>query len=70
LSDHACLVRLAWGSGRDATTVAKVVVTAFNSRRPKRRYHPNLDAASAILIKRLTGHILLDRIMPRMTSGV
>jgi NAD(P)-dependent dehydrogenase (short-subunit alcohol dehydrogenase family) len=62
-----------WGKGiregADPDTIAKVVVKAFNSEKPKRRYHPNFDARSAILMKRLVGDALLDRFIPGQTIG-
>ncbi|MEM9891320.1 MAG: SDR family NAD(P)-dependent oxidoreductase [Actinomycetota bacterium] len=51
-------------NGASPDTIARVVVKAFESRRPKRAYHPNADARMAILVNRIFGDRLLDRILP------
>lgn len=56
--------------GADPDTIARVVVKAFNSRRPKRRYHPNFDARSAILMKRFASAALLDRFISGQSIGM
>lgn len=55
--------------GADPDTIAKVVVKAFSSEKPKRRYHLNFDARSAIWMKRLAGDALLDRFIPTQSIG-
>lgn len=54
-------------NGASPDTIAKVVVRAFKRRRPRRRYHPNMDAKAAIIMKRYFGHGLMDRVITRMT---
>ena len=55
--------------GANPDTIAEVVVKAFESRKPRRRYHPNLDARAAILTERLTGNFVLDRVIPGQSIG-
>lgn len=52
-------------NGASPDTIAAVVVEAFVARRPRRSYHPNTDARAGILLRRLTGYALIDRLMPR-----
>ncbi|AOW91875.1 hypothetical protein BFN03_01985 [Rhodococcus sp. WMMA185] len=54
-------------NGASPETIAQVVTRAFGARRPRRRYHPNLDARSAILLERTIGDVLIDRIVPRQS---
>lgn len=60
-----------WGKGIDngasPDTIAKVVLHAATSPKPKRRYHPNPDAKFAIIAKRFLGYGVLDRILPGQT---
>lgn len=55
--------------GASPDTIAKVVVRAFNSTKPRRRYHPNMDARAAIWAKRLTPAAIADRIITRASIG-
>jgi len=55
--------------GADPATIATVVVEAFNAETPKRRYHPNRDARTAIWTKRWAGDAVLDRMVPGMSIG-
>ena len=50
--------------GASADTIAKVVVHAATSKKPKRRYHPNMDAKAGIFMKRWFGYGLLDKAVP------
>lgn len=50
-------------NGASPDTIAKVVVQALGTDKPKRRYHPNLDARAAIAAKRLLGDRVVDRIV-------
>ncbi len=63
--------RKKWGTGIDKgaspDTIAKVVVHAATAKKPKRRYHPNIDAKAAIFMRRWFGYGLLDKIMPGQT---
>ncbi len=60
-----------WSTGIDKgaspDTIAKVVLHAARANRPKRRYHPNLDAKAALFMKRWFGHGLLDKFVPGQT---
>ena len=57
-----------WSSGIDngasPETIAKVVLQAATASHPKRRYHPNMDAQSAIFMRRFFGYGLLDAAIP------
>ena len=63
--------RKKWGrgveNGAHPDTIAHVVYKAFTVRKPKRRYHPNIDAESIIFIRRVFGFWLVDKIIPRIT---
>lgn len=60
--------RAKWGkgieNGASPDTIAKVVLHAATSSRPRRRYHPNADAKVAIFARRFLGYGVLDRILP------
>ncbi len=60
--------RKKWGTGIDKgaspDTIAKVVLHAATAKKPKRRYHPNMDAKAAIFIKRWFGYGALDKMLP------
>ncbi|MEM9654398.1 MAG: SDR family NAD(P)-dependent oxidoreductase [Actinomycetota bacterium] len=60
--------RQKWSAGIDSgaspDTIAKVVKQAFESDKPRRRYHPNTDARAGIFIKRWLGSRVLDRMLP------
>ncbi len=60
--------RKKWSTGIDkgasADTIAKVVLHAASSKKPKRRYHPNMDAKAAIFMKRWFGYGLIDKAIP------
>ncbi len=53
--------------GADPGTIAKVVVHALTSKRPKKRYHPNRDSRMAYWLKRITGDAVVDRMVPGMS---
>jgi hypothetical protein len=60
-SPRCCAVAISAGA------IARVVVKASESNKPRLRYHPNKDARGAILTKGLAGDALLDRVTPRIT---
>ena len=66
--DQIANFREKWSKGIDSgsspDTIAKVVKQAFESKKPKRRYHPNADARAGIFMKRWLGHRVLDRMLP------
>jgi len=59
-----------WGTatntGASPETIARVIEKAVTTRRPRRRYHPNLEATAAIIAKRFLDYPVLDRILPRV----
>ena len=67
-ASHRDVLRKKWGDGvkkgASPDSIASVVVQAFNSNKPKRRYRPNPDAKMAYSMKRLFGDSLLDRMLP------
>ncbi len=69
--DQMKAFRAKWGKGIDngasPDTIARVVLHAATSPKPKRRYHPHADAKFAIFAKRFLGYGVLDRIIPGQT---
>ena len=63
--------RRKWGTatnnGASPETIARVIERALTARRPRRRYHPNLEATAALLGRRFLDYPVLDRILPRVT---
>jgi NADP-dependent 3-hydroxy acid dehydrogenase YdfG len=55
--------------GASPATVAKAVVRAVEATRPRRRYHPTLDARAAYWARRLVPTALIDRVIARITIG-
>ena len=57
-----------WGTGIDKgaspDTIAKVVLDAAASKKPKRSYHPNTDAKAGLFMKRWFGYGFLDKMLP------
>lgn len=60
-----------WGKGIDGgahpDTVAKVVLHAATADKPKRRYHPHMDAKFALFMRHFVGYWMIDRIIPGVT---
>ncbi|KAJ54985.1 hypothetical protein ACMU_14595 [Actibacterium mucosum KCTC 23349] len=52
-------------NGAKPETIANAVHKAFTDAKPRRRYHPNMDARAAYYIKRIFGDGLLDMMVPR-----
>lgn len=54
-------------NGAKPETIANAVHKAFTDAKPRRRYHPNMDARASIFMKRVLGDGFLDMLMPRMS---
>jgi len=65
------IFRVKWGKGVDKgaspNTIAKAILHAASSSKPKRRYCPNIDGKFAKFAKRWLGYGVLDKILPGQT---
>ena len=57
----------ATNNGGSPETIARVIERALTARRPRRRYHPNLEATAALLGRRFLDYPILDRILPHFS---
>ena len=66
--DQITVFRKKWSEGIDKgaspKTIARAVLHAATSEKPRRQYRPNIDSRMASFMKRWFGYGLLDRIVP------
>ena len=60
--------RKKWSEGIDngasPMTIARAVLHAATAAKPRRQYRPNADARAAVIMKRLFGYGLIDKLVP------